>query len=97
MIFLQEEDAKKLVRDAIAAGIFNDMGSGSNIDLCVIKANDQVEYLRGYDIANVKGERKKRYDYEKGSTAILNESRRPVFVDSTTVRPVPMETDYVVV
>jgi 20S proteasome subunit beta 2 len=30
------ESAKKLVRDAICAGIFNDLGSGSNVDLCVI-------------------------------------------------------------
>ena len=34
---LEEADAKQLVRDAIAAGIFNDMGSGSNVDLVVIK------------------------------------------------------------
>ena len=32
-------------RDAIASGIFNDMGSGSNVDLVVIKANDNVSYL----------------------------------------------------
>lgn len=30
------EEGKQLVRDAIAAGVFNDLGSGSNIDLCVI-------------------------------------------------------------
>ena len=46
----------KLVRDAIAAGIFNDLGSGSNIDLCVI-TKDKVEFLRPYDEANLKGER----------------------------------------
>ena len=50
-----------MVRDAIAAGIFNDMGSGSNVDLAVIKANDQIEYFRPYDKANVKGERKNLY------------------------------------
>ena len=51
---MEEADAKQLVRDAIAAGIFNDMGSGSNVDLVVIKANDNVQYLRGYDEANQK-------------------------------------------
>ena len=45
---MEEADAKQLVRNAIAAGIFNDMGSGSNVDLVVIKANDNVQYLRGY-------------------------------------------------
>lgn len=54
---MSEEDGKKLVRDAIAAGIFNDLGSGSNVDLCVIRKNFTTEYLRGYEYANVKGVR----------------------------------------
>lgn len=53
---MDEEEAKLLVRDAIAAGVFNDLGSGSNIDLCVIKKNS-VNYLRGYEYANEKGKR----------------------------------------
>ena len=56
VFLLQKAEALKLVRDAIAAGIFNDLGSGSNIDLCVI-TEDKVEYLRPYDEANVKGQR----------------------------------------
>ena len=55
-ISMQEEDAKKLVRDAIAGGIFNDLGSGTNVDLCVIRKGS-VDYLRPYDEANVKGVR----------------------------------------
>lgn len=53
---MSEEDGKKLVRDAIAAGVFNDLGSGSNVDLCVIQKNS-TKYLRGYEYANVKGQR----------------------------------------
>lgn len=53
---MSEEEGKQLIRDAIAAGVFNDLGSGSNIDLCVIK-KDSTEYLRGYEYANKKGER----------------------------------------
>jgi 20S proteasome subunit beta 2 len=34
---LTEEKAKDLVKDAIKAGIFNDLGSGGNVDLCVIR------------------------------------------------------------
>lgn len=30
------EDAKKLVVRAIKSGIYNDLGSGSNVDLCII-------------------------------------------------------------
>lgn len=53
---MEEEDAKRLVRDAIAAGVFNDLGSGSNIDLTVIKKGS-VQYLRGFEYANEKGKR----------------------------------------
>ena len=33
---MSEEDAKKLVARAIRSGIYNDLGSGSNVDLCII-------------------------------------------------------------
>lgn len=52
----QLDEAKQLVRDAIAGGVFNDLGSGSNIDLCVI-TKDGATMLRPYDVANVKGQR----------------------------------------
>lgn len=52
----QLEEGKKLVRDAIAAGIFNDLGSGSNVDLCVI-TGEGTQYLRTYEEANLKGVR----------------------------------------
>jgi len=79
---MEEEDAKQLVREAIRAGIFNDMGSGSNVDLVVIKPNDNVEYLRGFDLANVKGERKDKYTYPKGTTAVLSEKIQKIKLGS---------------
>ncbi|KDR24003.1 Proteasome subunit beta type-7, partial [Zootermopsis nevadensis] len=51
---MNEEEGKQLVRDAIASGIFNDLGSGSNVDVCVIRKGS-VDYLRPFDQANVKG------------------------------------------
>ena len=51
---LSEEEAKELVAEAIRSGIFNDLGSGSNVDLCVI-TKDKTEMIRPYQIANVKG------------------------------------------
>lgn len=53
---MQLEEAKSLMRDTIAAGIFTDLGSGSNIDLCII-TQAGVEFLRGYDRPTSKGER----------------------------------------
>jgi len=91
---LEEEDAKEMVKDAIRAGIFNDMGSGSYVDLVVIKQKDDVQYLRTYDEANVKGKRKEKYDYKKGSTAVLKENVKVIEVVDETVKPVveKMET-----
>lgn len=88
---LSEEEGKKLVRDAIAAGVFNDLGSGSNVDLCVIK-KDKVDYLRGYEIANESGVRQGDFKYPRGSTTVLKTTRIPIEVVSTAVqRDVPME------
>jgi len=33
---LQREEGIQLVTEAICSGIFNDLGSGSNVDVCVI-------------------------------------------------------------
>ncbi|KAI9908278.1 hypothetical protein PsorP6_004400 [Peronosclerospora sorghi] len=44
---MTEEEAKTLVQDAILAGIFNDLGSGSNVDLTTIKmTNGKVEVVK---------------------------------------------------
>ena len=33
---MQRDEGVQLVVEAICAGIFNDLGSGSNVDVCVI-------------------------------------------------------------
>ncbi|ELK07184.1 Proteasome subunit beta type-7 [Pteropus alecto] len=69
---MEEEEAKTLVSEAIAAGIFNDLGSGSNIDLCVINKS-KLDFLRPFSVPNKKGTRFGRYRCEKGTTAVLTE------------------------
>lgn len=81
---MERPEAMKLVRDAIAAGIFNDLGSGSNVDLCII-TKDHVEHIRPYDMANVKGQRQGKYRYPKGTTATLTTQVIPLEVESETV------------
>ena len=39
---MSEEDGKQMVRDAVGARIFNDMGSVKNVDLVVIKPMVEV-------------------------------------------------------
>ena len=48
---MEEADAVVLVRDAIRAGIFNDLGSGSNVDIHVIRKNGESEKFRTYENA----------------------------------------------
>lgn len=81
---LTEEQAKELVKDAIKAGIFNDLGSGSNVDLCVIRDNgtseQQVEMLRNIETPNegsvirAKVNRPAHITMPKGCTAVLKET-----------------------
>ncbi|KAL3870852.1 hypothetical protein ACJMK2_038887 [Sinanodonta woodiana] len=90
---MEREDAMLLVRDAIAAGIFNDLGSGSNVDLCII-TKDKVDYLRPYDEANIKGQRQGKYRYKRGTTAVLKTEVKKLEYEvvSSTVVAEPMET-----
>lgn len=68
------------VRNAVAAGIFNDLGSGSNVDLCVIR-KDKVDFLRTYEEANVKGKRQASYRYKKGTTTVLTTKVIPIVAE----------------
>lgn len=86
---MEEEEGKLLVRDAIRAGIFNDLGSGSNVDLCVIR-KDSCDYLRNYELSNLKGERKLNYGFKLGTTAVLNTEIQK-FEVTEEVLPTPME------
>lgn len=64
-------EAMELVSAAIKAGIFNDLGSGSNVDLCVISA-DPTEYIRGYEKPNPRPyARTKGYEIPRGHTKVL--------------------------
>lgn len=75
---LSEDEAKRLVYEAITAGIENDLGSGSNVDLCVIKnGGKSVDYVRGYAKENLRPYRKPTdYTFPKGTTPVLVEETR---------------------
>ncbi|KAG7457573.1 hypothetical protein MATL_G00228570 [Megalops atlanticus] len=88
---MELEEAKQLVRDAIAAGIFCDLGSGSNVDLCVI-TQAGVQYLRGYDQPAQKGCKEGSYRYKPGTTAVLTEKVTPLSLDIVDESVQLMET-----
>merc|ERR1712189_23131 len=80
---MERGEAEQLVRKAIRAGIFNDLGSGSNVDICVI-TKDKLDYIRPFDEANQKGVRQGNYRYKKGTTGVLKE----------TVKRIPFEVGF---
>jgi len=76
---LTEQQAIDLVFESVKAGIINDMGSGSTVDVAIIKtSSDSVDYRQPYKHVEVKGERTGKYLYPKGTTAILSEIVTPI-------------------
>lgn len=80
---MEEEAAIQLVKDAIRAGIFNDLGSGSNVDVTVIR-KDNISRFRTYenaagDASNYKAQytRPAKLTPPAGTTFVIDESFRP--------------------
>uniref|UniRef100_A0A7S1XCX5 proteasome endopeptidase complex n=1 Tax=Compsopogon caeruleus TaxID=31354 RepID=A0A7S1XCX5_9RHOD len=68
---LTREEAMKMVYEAISAGIFNDLGSGGNVDLCVI-TRGKSEVFRGYAQENARKYRRPGgYPFPIGTTTVL--------------------------
>ena len=88
---MEEEAAIQLVKDAIRAGIFNDLGSGSNVDVTVIR-KDNISRFRTYENAAGDAESYKaqyarpiKLTPPAGTTFVINESFRPHRVKSVAV------------
>ncbi|KAH7273942.1 proteasome core particle subunit beta 2 [Fusarium solani] len=69
---LSEEEAVKLASDAILAGVWNDLGSGSNVDVAII-TKEKTTLKRNYIKPNEKEPKLQSYAFPKGTTAVLNE------------------------
>lgn len=81
---MEEEAAMLLVRDAIRAGIFNDLGSGSNVDITVIRKSGEVLKHRAFENAagnrdtyRAKYARPKKLNVSIATTFVVEESFRP--------------------
>lgn len=97
---LNREEAIALCSEAIKAGIFNDLGSGSNVDVCVIQKDKPTQLLRNYMRPNERGEKERNYRFPRGTTAYLNEKiitkqdlRKYVTVEDVSGDPNLMEVD----
>jgi len=69
---LSKAEAIELVVSAIEAGIFNDLGSGSNVDVAIIE-KDKTEMLRNYRKPNERALKEASYIPRSGATAVTKE------------------------
>jgi 20S proteasome subunit beta 2 len=69
---LTRDEAVALCAEAIEAGIWNDLGSGSNVDVAII-TKDKTTLRRNYVKPNERSKKLKSYAFKKGTTAVLNE------------------------
>ena len=66
---------------AIEAGIYHDLGSGSNVDVCVIKKG-KVEYMRNYKHDNFKiFSKPDGYKFRPERVVVLEEYRQKIKVE----------------
>lgn len=95
---LSRDEAVRLAAEAIQAGIFNDLGSGSNVDVCVITA-EKATLLRNYITPNVREQKQRSYRFGRGTTAVLNEKvvTREEIGRYVTVQELSSDDDVVVV
>lgn len=75
---MELEDAKILVARAIEAGIFNDLGSGSNVDLCVIN-KDGKDYLRNWKCPNERTYRHAGFTFPPGTTPLIKKNMNTAY------------------
>ncbi|CAF0995654.1 unnamed protein product [Didymodactylos carnosus] len=77
---MSEDDAKKLIRDALYASTTTDLFSGSKINMFVL-TKEKLEKFLPYEIVGIRGDKQADYTIPKGTTAILSESIRKINYD----------------
>ena len=98
---MTEAEAIELVKDAIHAGIFNDLGSGSNVDITIVplKGQGAAKVFRGFDTPNEQSDLRGNYtrpqglQVKPGATAVLEKTFAPATLASMVTiedAPAPM-------
>ena len=77
---MTQEEAQALVVKAIEAGVYHDLGSGSNVDVCLIKKG-KVDYKRNFKSDNSKIYAKPDgYQYRADRVQVLEQYRHKITV-----------------
>ena len=80
---MTKDEAINLCVAAIEAGIYHDLGSGSNVDVCVI-TRGKVEYLRNLKHDNFKVFSKPGgYQFKPDRVQVLEEFRHKLVVEDS--------------
>jgi 20S proteasome subunit beta 2 len=94
---LDEKEAIELVNQAIQGGIFNDLGSGGNVDVCVLSKSTGMTMYRNMEKPNERLFRAdlKGYQFPRGTTETISETKQ-LFKTNIVVEPLeqkvaPME------
>ncbi|GAA5861648.1 hypothetical protein JCM5353_001840 [Sporobolomyces roseus] len=95
---MSRQGAIDLVCEAIEAGIWNDLGSGSNVDVCVIEGKRdgetgkwnkvgkaKTDMLRNYRTPNEKVTKERNYKWRRGTTAWTKEEVTKLVVGEEVV------------
>ncbi|GLD91568.1 hypothetical protein PINS_up000101 [Pythium insidiosum] len=97
---MTEEQAKRLVQDAILAGVWNDLGSGSNVDITIIKrVNGRVEVVKDInsikpnDVSQLRSKIKRDIvtHIPRGATRVLSSTFEPLPASIVVEDATPME------
>merc|ERR1719373_1335383 len=85
---MTQEEAFNLVVKAIEAGVYHDLGSGSNVDVCIIKKG-KVEYTRPVKSDNHKKfQHPEGYKFREDRVQVLEEYRHKLIIEKG---PEPMQ------
>lgn len=71
---MTKDEGIALVSKAIRAGIFNDLGSGSNVDVCVITKDGPGQILRNYQKPNERKFKAEFKGFPPGTTPVVKSS-----------------------
>lgn len=88
---MSEEEGVDLVKRAILAGIFNDLGSGSNVDTCVIRMDGTVSMdigaVKPNDVQPLRDaiQRSEMLTMKSGTTAVLKSEFKPTNLGGVTM------------
>lgn len=78
---MTEEEAVSMCISAIEAGIYHDLGSGSNVDIAIIKKG-KVNHIRGVKTDNKKVYSKPGgYTFAKDKIVVLEEYKTKIVVE----------------